>query len=274
MSYTDDFFKTTHRLSSQGNKFLLTNKYLFIAKVVDEDSQDVTLQIADPKSKIYELKEVQMPVKRLKDHSYTILDSSEGQVFLHINHYGSKSKHGNIYISDSSGTRFSLSLLHSVRNLDGQCDFEKVNGLDGVYLANVYDQKKIELLRGADNSAIPGETISKKQRDKTENHYEDLENYRQTVISFDKGGIWRPLAAPLKDSDGKKITCPDDTCSLHLHSITNLRFGPFYSTSNSVGIVMGTGNVGYHLSNRADTVNTYLSRDAGVTWFEVRNLII
>merc|ERR1712096_214512 len=77
-------------------------------------------------------------------------------------------------------------------------------------------------------------------------------------------------SAPIKDSNGKKIYCQDNFCSLHLHSITFQQYGPFYSTKNSVGIIMGTGNVGYHLSNKVDEVNTYLSRDGGLTWFEVR----
>jgi len=33
---------------------------------------------------------------------------------------------------------------------------------------------------------------------------------------------------------------------------------------------MATGNVGDFLSFRADEVNTYLSRDAGLSWFEVK----
>lgn len=67
----------------------------------------------------YNFSEVEMPTKRLKEHSYTILDTSESQVFLHVNHHDSKSKFGSIYISDSTGTRFSLSLKNNVRGADG-----------------------------------------------------------------------------------------------------------------------------------------------------------
>lgn len=81
--------------------------------------------------------------------------------------------------------------------------------------------------------------------------------------------MWKNLIAPLKDSRGKKISCPDDNCSLHLNSITNLRFGPFYSTEKAVGLIIGTGNVGYHLATRADEINTYLSRDGGLNWIEI-----
>ena len=33
---------------------------------------------------------------------------------------------------------------------------------------------------------------------------------------------------------------------------------------------MSTGNVGYHLATRSDDINTYLSRDGGRNWFEVK----
>ena len=38
--------------------------------------------------------------------------------------------------------------------------------------------------------------------------------------------------------------------------------------------MIGTGNVGYHLANKPSEVNTYMSRDGGVTWIEVINKII
>ena len=40
--------------------------------------------------------------------------------------------------------------------------------------------------------------------------------------------------------------------------------------STAVGLVLGTGNVGKYLSMREDEVNTYMSRDGGLTWLEVR----
>ena len=51
----------------------------------------------------------------------------------------------------------------------------------------------------------------------------NLDSFKQTVISFDKGGIWKSLTPPLIDSEGKKVYCPDDNCSLHLNSISSPR---------------------------------------------------
>lgn len=219
------------------------------------------------------------------EHSYTILDTSEGQVFLHINHEGEKSKSGNIYISDSTGMRYSMSLRGNVRNLDGQCDFEKVAGLEGIYLANIYDPAILKKLKNDDASsngiAVERDTSKPKGTNKAyqttavegksdSKRSQDLENYKQTRISFDKGAIWEPLDAPKFEANGTKVECEDPkSCFLHLHSISNSKFGPFYSTDNSLGIVLSTGNIGKYLSNKEDEVNTYLSRDGGLTWYEV-----
>ena len=43
-------------------------------------------------------------------------------------------------IEDFRGFKFTLSLLHNVRSLDtGNCDFERILGMDGTYIANVFD---------------------------------------------------------------------------------------------------------------------------------------
>lgn len=82
--------------------------------------------------------------------------------------------------------------------------------------------------------------------------------------------LLQQVQAPDKDSNGKKIVCEVKVCSLHLHSVsTRLQFGPFYSTTTSIGLVIGTGNVGKYLSYRTDQINTYLSRDGGLTWHEI-----
>jgi hypothetical protein len=38
---------------------------------------------------------------------------------------------------------------------------------------------------------------------------------------------------------------------------------------NAIGIIIGCGNVGQYLSLKPDEVNTYLSRDGGLSWFEI-----
>jgi len=90
----------------------------------------------------------------------------------------------------------------------------------------------------------------------------------KTVITFDKGGIWSYLDAPAKDAHGNDFKCTSKECHLHLHGITDL-YGPFYSSGTATGLIMATGTVGSHLQECVDCINTYLSRDAGLSWMEV-----
>ena len=51
-----------------------------------------------------------------------------------------------------------------------------------------------------------------------------------------------------------------------------MKFGPLYSPENALGILISTGNVGYHLTKLDDQTNTYFSRDGGKIWSEVKFL--
>ena len=294
--FSDDFFKTRTRVLEKGNKFLLTSDFFFAVQVDDEDVQNVKLYVGNPYQSEYKLNPIALPGKKqskknknkdskLLEHSYTILDTTEGQVFLHINHEGERSKYGSIYVSDSTGQRFALSVRNNVRNANGQCDFEKVVGLEGIFMANVYDPKMVAKIKeeleadqeistsqtNAEGSArAKSSTKAVDARLDKEKRLRELDASKITLISFDKGGMWERLKAPKVDSKGEPIECESDKdCKLNLHSFSVSKYGPFYSTQNSLGIVIGVGNVGTYLSNKEDEVNTYLSRDGGFSWFEV-----
>jgi Sortilin, neurotensin receptor 3, len=97
--------------------------------------------------------EIKLPIQSLEQHTYTVLDTTEGQIFLSVSHNEENQKLTNIYVSDYRGFRFALSLLHNVRSLDtGNCDFERILGIEGVYIANVFDHNEVEKLRGRDNT--------------------------------------------------------------------------------------------------------------------------
>ena len=57
-----------------------------------------------------------------------------------VNHLKSSSVMGTIYISDSTGTRYTKSLENAVR-IDSGAEFHRVLGLEGIYLANVYSDE-------------------------------------------------------------------------------------------------------------------------------------
>lgn len=90
----------------------------------------------------YVPKQIEIPIKRLKDHSFTILDTAEGQIFLSVNHEDDESKVGNVYVSDYRGFQFALTLPLNSRDIEGSCDFQKILGSQGLYIANVFDRNE------------------------------------------------------------------------------------------------------------------------------------
>jgi hypothetical protein len=93
-----------------------------------------------------------------------------------------------------------------------------------------------------------------------------------SFITHNKGGKWEPLHAPTVTSKGKAIDCyVEDGCSLHLEIYSHQgELAPVYSTSSSVGLVLGTGNLGKKLTGNDSAKNLYISRDGGLTWRSVK----
>ncbi|KAF0396202.1 Oligoxyloglucan reducing end-specific cellobiohydrolase [Gigaspora margarita] len=90
----------------------------------------------------------------------------------------------------------------------------------------------------------------------------------QSRITFNDGGTWQTLTPPKRDSEDKRYDC--NGCTLHLHSYTERRDPrDAFSSSSVKGIMIGVGNVGDYLSPYLDG-NTFMTRDAGVTWTEVK----
>mmetsp|Transcript_5993 Transcript_5993/g.13214 ORF Transcript_5993/g.13214 Transcript_5993/m.13214 type:complete len:851 (-) Transcript_5993:201-2753(-) len=265
-AYTDDVGGRTTKLIYKGNKFLISNNYIFVAKLKDSGTQTVNLMVSSDGGQTFQ--SAKLP-QEIEEKSYTVLDTAEGTVMLHVNH-GSKEPYGvgNVYVSDKDGTRYSLSLPNNVRSTSGDCEFDRVLSLEGVYLANFKDiQRAGDATSDQDDSEDAMSTQVDSKRD-TKKRGKD-ESVVRTVISFDKGGVWSYLKPPRVDSVGKQIDCPPDRCWLHLHGITNFHnYAPFYSLENAAGIIMGTGNVGPYLRFEPDQINTYLSRDGGLTWAE------
>ena len=102
------------------------------------------------------------------------------------------------------------------------------------------------------------------------NRNNEQELQRKSFITFNRGGKWQSLAPPTTSSTGKKINCRlENGCSLHLHSLTSDRYPYPYSVKNAVGIIVGIGNVGKFLKYDDNKLNTFISRDGGLNWFEV-----
>jgi len=164
------------------------------------------------------------------DRFYSILDSSDGQIFLHVDNPGDTG-HGTLYTSDATGIVYSESLEnHLYPNYDDVTDFYRVDSMRGVYIAN----------RLATDDSI------------------------HTMITFNRGADWQPIRRP----DG--VTCLDETneCYLQIHNQYSIKRGiaanPPLSVSNAVGIILAHGQIASALQMTDPDV--FVSSDGGYTW--------
>ncbi|KAJ3053123.1 vacuolar protein sorting/targeting protein PEP1 [Rhizophlyctis rosea] len=186
------------------------------------------------------------PNLKLEKNSFTVLESTTGGIFLDVSQSGSRTKdYGILFKSNYNGTYYSKVLEFTNRQSGGEVDFEKIQGINGIILAN-----------NVSNAATIGSSKPV-----------------TSVMSFDDGATWKFIEAPNTDAKGGKIDCRiSDQCGLHLHShgatylaasLTSL-----HTAKHAPGFVIGVGNVGTRLKNYNDG-NVYISRDAGRTWMEV-----
>jgi Sortilin, neurotensin receptor 3, len=110
-------------------------------------------------------------------------------------------------------------------------------------------------------------------KNQEEIEHRGAEDHIKTLITHNKGGKWDLIKAPTEDVNGEPIKCYlEDDCSLHLQIYSsNGLFPPPYSQDSAIGIIMAVGNLGRGLEKqKVDRMNTYLSRDGGLNWSEVR----
>jgi len=239
---TDYFSHVVSTLISGVNDFEVIDNYMFATKsswVPDF----VTLLVSQDRGAF---QTVEIPTaSQTKD--FYIADVSENRVFLAVTH---DRRTAHLYISDSSGTKYSLSmervLYFSEKNSspwlrryksNAFVDLHKVSGINGVYIAS-------QLTLGPVG------------------HRHVL-----TKITFNKGGLWKPVAAPEVDAYGNPLNCSLPTCSLQLsqkfgdYYSRHARFSPVQSWNSSPGIIMATGSYGTNLN-----AGVFLSSDAGLSW--------
>jgi hypothetical protein len=236
--YSDDFFKTeTIVLTHVVTWGTVPPNKMFVVRL-GEDGQE-ELMISDDTADSFRVAAFPRRGREEYDENgFYIYDTSEDSLMIYVNR-GTTFWWGDVYKSNSYDTDFVLSLENHRFP-----DFTRYHGLDGIYLANQYNTT---------NPMGPAYT-------------DDV----VTKITFNKGGVWSPIAAPEKDADGKPTNCKlDQGCSLHLHGFSSSAFTWFYSVPNAIGLMMATGNLGDELLDRPDQVNTYFSRDGGVSWREV-----
>ncbi|XP_071817588.1 sortilin-like isoform X2 [Apostichopus japonicus] len=170
------------------------------------------------------------------DMFFSVLDMSEGMIFLHVDDYGDTGS-GKLYTSDADGIIYSLSLdKHLFPNGESVTDFYKVQSMRGVYMAS----------------------------------QEDPDNGVHTMITFDRGGEWDYVEAP------QGMNCQDgvETCKLQIHNRYSQQRGikvpsiPL-SIPQAPGLILAHGNVADGLTETEPDV--FVTSDGGYTWMKARD---
>lgn len=116
----------------------------------------------------------------IKEDAYTVLESSQTSLMVDIStskKYGREL--GMLYRSDSSGRYFVLSLENTNKNFAGIVDYERVQGVEGIVLANIVSNPTV----------LDGDYPEAKKV--------------ESRISFNDGSTWKLLTPPKSDVDGK-----------------------------------------------------------------------
>lgn len=119
----------------QGNTIIKTSNYMFVS-CSHEDMIRVNVFSATYRSGFTNLKKTRLPADAHMTTTFTLMDTSEEQVFLFLENKGLNTPFGNIYISDANGRAFSLSIENVIKG--DAVDFERVTSLDGTFIVNRY----------------------------------------------------------------------------------------------------------------------------------------
>ena len=303
--YSDDFFKSTPILALEhGNTIIKTPQYMFVSCAY-EDQVRVSVYTSTFRSGFADLKKARLPRDAILTTTFTLMDTSEDQVFLYLENKGQKTPFGNLYISDEGARSFSLSIENVIKG--NAVDFERVTSLDGTFIANKFysgnrkdfiNHKRMtnskireaewsesdmiaEEEKKAGRSRMSNGNINKKQQETNQQVFsfeesiptQEVEQHVRTMITHNKGGKWELIKAPDNYPGGRQSTkCYlEDGCSLHLEIYSHQgELAPVYSTEKAVGIVLGTGNMGKRLTENESSKQLFLSRDGGLNWEMIR----
>ncbi|EGV62208.1 Oligoxyloglucan reducing end-specific cellobiohydrolase [Yamadazyma tenuis ATCC 10573] len=240
---TTDNFKTEKVLAKGIVGYAISGNYVIVGAVDDKEGTLTAMVTVDGSTfaKAAFPRDLNIDIKQ----AFTVLDAATGSIFMHVTTQSKKGdEYGAILKSNSNGTSYALTLDHVNRNTVGFVDYDRIQGIEGILVANVVS-----------------------------NYKEDSEKKLKTMISHNDGGEWNYIEPPTVDSKGKKYKCGGKTikdCSLNLHSFTERAdYRDTFSSPSAIGIMIGIGNVGSHLTKKS-TGDTFLTRDGGLTWKEIK----
>ncbi|EEP76582.1 conserved hypothetical protein [Uncinocarpus reesii 1704] len=199
-------------------------KKFLVAAAKSPRTTEMTLYVTDDATRWHQ---AMFDGHKLENDAYTVLESTNYSIQVGVKTTGGFNPMSALYTSNSEGIYFTRNAEHVNSNHLGYIDFEKIAGIQGIFLIN---------------------TVS---------NWEEIDNNHQrkkkvvSQISFDDGRTFHDIKA------GDK--------KLHLHSVAQLHNSGRVFSSPAPGVVMGVGNVGDHLKEY-DEGDLYVSNDAGITW--------
>lgn len=116
----------------------------------------------------------------LHEKSFTIVESPGASLLVDVLG-GGTDQFGSLYKSNSNGTFFIKSLENTNRNIMGFVDFERIQGVEGILIANVIMNPR----------QVESQAASKEIR---------------TRMSFDDGASWKEISN-VKDMNGGNMRC-------------------------------------------------------------------
>uniref|UniRef100_A0A7N6A132 PKD domain-containing protein n=1 Tax=Anabas testudineus TaxID=64144 RepID=A0A7N6A132_ANATE len=237
------YVKCRAQRCTEGNRQYLFPGHVDTNSLVVQDEYVFT-QVTKSGRASYFVSYMRESFKRMKLPKYClpkdmhIISTDEKQVFAAVQEWNQNNTYS-LYISDSPGVYFTLSLenLRTSRGPAGNLlvDFYKVEGINGMYLANKL-----------------------------------VDNHIKTFITYNKGQTWALLPAPATDVAGNNLHCILPFCSLHLHlemSENPYTSGPITSKKSVPGIIVATGNIGTELSST--NLGMFITSDAGNSWRQI-----
>lgn len=168
---------------------------------------------------------------RIDQEAYTVLESTNYSIQIDVMTTRPSNPMGAMFTSNSNGTFFTRNIEHTNRNMMGHVDFEKIAGIQGIFLVN------------------------------------KVENWEEVQKSF---MAEKKIISEITHDDGRtfvEVQTHDAGDKIHLHSVTQLiNVGRVFS-SPAPGLVMANGNTGDHLKSYTEAF-LYISDDAGMHWLE------
>ena len=183
------------------------------------------------------------------DSAFTLLGSGNRSLFVDLQLHNSR-RLGTLFTSNTNGTDFVEILKDTQRSEKGFIGFLDLAGVQGGSIRNyVHNAREI------DNGGW--------------NAIQEL----KTLITYNDGASWNSLAAPARDMHNNTYECRGaanntETCSLHLHFFSG-GYDFIDTPPTPPGFIMAVGSVSKTLLDYEQS-DTYLSRDAGITWKQVQ----